>query len=915
MKSKTKYNILIIATAVVAALLITVNILMFGVFGQVLDAYFATGKASASAELTAEEAKAASEAVCEDAVGEGAVLLKNSGNALPLSGNNKKVNVFGYRSTDICYGGSGSGSASTEENVTFLNGLERAGFEVNPALTEFYGGDGTSGGSGSVGSTDFSIKEKPLAEYTGDVAMSELKKFSDTAIVVFGRNGGEGNDLPRSMADYGGTADKHYLELSDEESALLGALKDNFGAVVVIINSSNAMELGFIEDDGVDACLWIGHPGSTGCIAVGNILAGNISPSGRTADIYAADALSSPAVKNVAPLKYSNTDGYTIEYAEGIYVGYRWYETMAAEMNEQTPDSGDAWYDEQVVYPFGYGLSYAEFTQSLAEGGTADGTTISGTDTVTVNVKTERASDDAFEGNAKEVVQVYFTPPYEDGGVEKSEVALVAFDKVELAKGGEIVSELSFSAEEMASYDVSANDGKGAYVLEAGDYEISLRSDSHTVIDSFTVTVASDVVYSGDGKRASDEQAAVNLFADAAGDVEYLSRENAFANFDTATDGPSATAAQSVIGDLSENGLSDYDDSGYAGGEPVVGADNGLAIADLAKADYDDERWDKLIAQMSVREMQNLIGFGGYATQKVASIQKDRTLDTDGPAGLSYYMNQDNYDCASYCTEVVFASSWNDELAKKFGNAVGDEANAWGFNGWYAPACNTHRTPFGGRNFEYFSEDPLLGGKMTANVAAGAREKGIVTYVKHFALNDQEDHRVEMVCTWANEQSMREIYLKPFEIAVKEGDTLGMMTSYNFIGSTWTGGSYELCTEVLRNEWGFVGVVITDYGYGSYNYMDPDVAIRAGNDMMLSTLGLAPTDTSSAGIAAMQKAVKNILYSVAHSSAGAQEYVGGMESWRIVMIVVDIVVGLLIVAGVAFFVMGKLKAKKVQTEA
>lgn len=894
--SHKKSNILLISGCALATLTIAANVTAFGFLGYVLDAYFEKGTVSINNTISKEQAKQNARDLCETIEGEGIVLLENKKNALPFTASN--INVLGYRSTNIYYGGTGSGSASTKNNITLIQGLKDAGFNVNEKLVSLYGGDKTSSADGGVGNTDFTVNEYSLSKYTGDTSFENQKQFSNTAIVVIGRGGGEGNDLPTNMSKYGGDSSHHYLELSKEEDELISKASATFDKVVVLLNTANAMELGFLNNYDNVSCLWIGQPGSTGCEAVGKVLSGKINPSGRLTDTYAFDALSAPASHDISPVKYDNADGYSIEYTEGIYVGYRYYETAAFENLIK--------YDETVQYPFGYGLSYTTFEQTIT-GGTEDKTVISGKEKITLDVKVKNTG--SLDG--KDVVQAYVTSPYTNNGIEKSYKSLIAFEKVEVESKKEATVTLSFDAEDMASYDVAANNGKGAYVLEKGNYNISIQKNAHEVIDSISLVVNDDVVYSGNNKRSSDNVETENKFSGAKGDLTYLSRKDGFSNYIDATKSISTTASEDTVKALTSESTSSY--TNEENRTPLAtGVNSNLKFSDLYGADYNDSRWDTLISEMSVKEMQTLIGYGGYATQKVSSIDKSKNLDTDGPAGLSYYMNPANFDTTSFCVEVVVASTFNKDLAYKYGQAVGDEANVWGFTGWYAPGVNTHRTPFGGRNYEYYSEDGLLSGKMAANVIKGAKEKGVVTYVKHFALNDQEDNRTNQVCTWSNEQAIREIYLKPFEIAVKEGGSSGVMTSYNFIGNQWTGGMKELCTDVLRKEWGFKGVVITDYGYGGYNYMNPDKAIRAGNDLMLSTLGLKPTDTSAAGIYYMQQACKHILYSVASVSTKTSnaQSANNALSWRTITYICDAVLGVAAVALITFGILGKISKEK-----
>lgn len=534
-----------------------------------------------------------------------------------------------------------------------------------------------------------------------------------------------------------------------------------------------------------------------------------------------------------------------VNYQEGIYLGYRYYETRFVD--NATGKMDEAAYDRAVQYPFGYGLSYTNFDKeitSMKEAG----------DKIEVTVKVTNTGDVA----GKDVAQIYYTAPYTAGGIEKSHVVLAGFDKTKTLEPGQSDNlTIVFDRDDLASYDYKT---EKAYVLDAGKYEIKLMNNAHDVIDSETYTVASKEVRK---QRSSDKAEVTNAFEYAIGEIKYLSRNDWAGTEQTERTKDQEASAQ--VAEEIDNKNFRIDENSETPVNNVATKDNNLRLVDLVGADYDDERWDKLVAQMSVDEMTKLIGFGGYATGAVNSIDKPAVVDLDGPAGINGIFQ--GIKGIQYNSEVVVASTWNTDLAEKMGDAFAKEALAHGIVGLYAPAVNIHRSPFSGRNFEYYSEDPLISGKMASALVAKALENGVYTFTKHFALNDQEDNR-EGVATWSNEQAIREIYLKAFEIPVKEGGATAIMSSFNRIGTLWAGGNKDLLDTVLRKEWGFRGMVITDYD--GQEYMSPDQAIRNGGDLMLSTLGDMPTAVSTGteeGVAALRRASKNILYTVAHSAA------------------------------------------------
>ena len=572
-----------------------------------------------------------------------------------------------------------------------------------------------------------------------------------------------------------------------------------------------------------------------------------------------------------------------VDYSDGIYVGYRFYETAYAEAQAGNMDFD---YDSVVTYPFGYGLSYTSFEQKMGELKTdADGN-ISVDVTVTNTGKTA----------GKDVVEVYYTAPYTNGGIEKAAANLIGFEKTDsLEPGASQTVTISFKAEDMASYDMSGN---GCYVLEAGDYAVTLRSDSHNVIDTKTYNVPSTIRYDESNPRSTDQTAVTNQFSEAAGDVTYLSRADGFANYAAATAAPASlemsdAAKATFVNNSNYDPAAENNDSDVM---PTTGAKNGVKLESLRGVDYDDPQWDTLLDELTVSDMDTLISLGGYQTKAINSIGKLGTIDCDGPASINN--NFTGAGSIGFPSAVMIACTWNKTIAHDFGSSIGKMADEMGVSGWYAPAMNTHRSAFAGRNFEYYSEDGVLAGNMAANAVIGAEEHGVYAYIKHFALNDQETNRCNMLCTWSNEQAIREIYLKPFEIAVKQGKAKAVMSSFNYIGTTYAGSDPALLNTVLRGEWGFTGMVLTDY-YGVYGYQDADRCIRNGNDFCLVAYDTETnhvTDTTSAtSVKAMRNACHNILYTTVNSRAYDPANMNqGIENWKIALICVDVVIVLLL---------------------
>lgn len=910
MKKSKKYLIRWQAgLGLVAAAAIIVNLILTGPMYTMVSLATGGGKVS-------EENVVSATALCEDIADEGIVLLDNQG-TLPLA-KNSKLNVFGWASTNPCYGGTGSGALSDAyPTVTLLEGLKNAGFELNTELSDFYTAYRADRPVVGMWAQDWTLPEPEASQYS-DEMMENAKAFSDTAMVVITRVGGEGADLPTDVSkvtyDAGHSYNdfepgEHYLQLSKTEEDMVKLVCDNFDNVVVVYNGANAMELGWVKDySQIKSVVWCAGTGQSGFNALGSILCGDVNPSGRTIDTFVYDLTQTPTWNNFGSFNYTNMDEFKansfgadtipafVNYVEGIYVGYKFYETAAAE--------GLIDYDKTVVYPFGRGLSYTTFTQTLNSVTEADGT-------ITVDVTVTNTGS----ASGKEVVEVYYNPPYTNGGIEKASANLIGFAKTsELAPGASENVTVTFKAEDMASYDTY---GKGCYVLEKGDYVISINADSHTVLDSKVYNVASDIVYDASNKRESDVEVADNKFDFAEGNVTYLSRADGFANYAEATAAPAdfELPAQAKATFYNNSNWNPEDFNNADDVAPTTGAKNGLKLKDMVGVDYNDAQWDAFLDQLTVSDMDSLIALGGYQSAAVSSIGKVQAIDCDGPASINN--NFTKQGSIGFPSAVMIAATWNTDLAHDFGTSIGKMADDMNVSGWYAPAMNIHRSAFAGRNFEYYSEDGVLSGAMAANAIMGSQEQGVYAFMKHFALNDQETNRTSMLCTWSTEQAIREIYLKPFEKCIKDADCHAVMSAFNYIGTTYAGSCPELLIDVLRGEWGFVGMVLTDY-YGVYGYQDADRLIRNGGDFCLVNYDTETnhlTDTTSAtALVSARQACKNILYTVANSRAYYEENLNpGMPGWEKLMIGVDVVLfaGL---AAVELLVVKKGYAKRKEEE-
>ena len=898
------------AIAMVLAVAVCVNMICFGPMATLIG--LATGNGTLS-DATNEEAAGVAEEIMED----GIVLLKNE-SLLPLN-ETKKLNIFGWESINPAYGGAGSGGINDLYDIVSLNqGLENAGFSINQELVNFYNNYGADNPEMSIQKQSWTLPEPPVDTYSDELIKS-AKEYSDVAVVVLSRKAGEGhNDIPMdvSKAAYDNNSDKyddfpegeHYLQLSQTERDMVDMVCSNFDNVIVIYNGANQFELGFVDEyPQIKSVVWCPGTGNVGFNALGKVFSGEVNPSGKTPDTFIYDMTTAPWWNNAEKTEYTNLADMAVEgmnagtaqvyapaftnYAEGIYVGYKYYETAAQE--------GSIDYDKTVQYPFGYGLSYTEFEQKMGELEEKDGQ-------ISVDVEVTNTGDVA----GKDVVEVYYKPPYTNGGIEKSSANLIEFEKTDLLQPGETQTvTVTFSIEDMASYD--ENHAK-AYVLEKGDYVISINSDSHTVLDQKTYTAGDDVVYKGENKRASDDIAASNVFENAKGDVTYLSRADHFANYEEATKAPaSAELGEPYVSEYHLN--SNFDKTTYLNDEdvmPTTGADNGLTLADMRDADYDDPRWEKLLDQLTVDEMANMIAMAGYQTAAMDSVGKVATLDFDGPAAINN--NFTGVGSIGFPIEVVVASTWNKELAQAWGECMGKISQEMGAEGWYAPGMNTHRTAFGARNYEYFSEDGVLSGNMGAKAVEGARNYGVYSYIKHFAMYEGN---AKMVSVWSNEQAIREIYLKPFEISVKQGGANAVMVSWSFLGDKWTGESSNLMKTVLRDEWGFRGMALTDFFRNNgHGFMNADAALANGVDAMLSTFNGEENNVANpehpTSVLQMRNACKNVMYTVVSSWAyDGKHKETGMENWKKAGIGIDVVIALFI-AGMEVLVIRGYKKRK-----
>lgn len=840
---------------------------------------------------------------------EGFVLLKNENAALPMN-KGARISVFSKNSVNLSYGGSGSGGFDTSNNKNLYESLNDAGFVTNPTLKSFYESS-QSGPVRTANSSDLdngdnqkiATAETPQSKYT-DAVKNSYADYSDAALVVITRIGGEGFDLPRYQDDSEGAVslDSHYLELDQNEIDLLTAVTDGtFKRVVVVFNTPSSFEATFLKDsayaafaDKIDAAVWIGFTGSNGITALGEILNGDVNPSGRLVDTWAADFTKNPSFVNFGtgclPDTTDKYDGgmyYSVDYEEGIYVGYRYYETRGET-------DGEDWYNDNVVYPFGYGLSYTTFDWTVGDASASEielGTTI----TVPVTVK----NTGSVAG--KEVVQLYASAPYTLGGIEKAHKVLVGFAKTKLLQPGESETvTVSFDPYSAASYDYrdANNNGFSGYELEAGEYTLYVSRNAHESEKAIALNLAADVQIGTDPTTDSE---VVNRYTDSEDFLDsdwqldtMLSRadwEGTWPTPQTAQQHAGTDRLYEEIRSEEHNNPTDFDSEEY----PWFGEEPTLTLRDLlpsAEAEgyepvvsYDDERWEELMMGCDEEEMIALINNGAYHTLAMESVGLPATIHGDGPSGFTCFMSKEQVNgTCQYVSEPVMASTWNINLMNELGEAIGEEgtigdkATGQPYSSIYAPGVNIHRSPFGGRCSEYFSEDPFISGMMGAAEVQGIQSRGVLPTVKHFVANEQETHRsIGGDLSWLSEQALREIYLKPFEYTVKLGETRGIMTSFNRIGTRWTGGDYRLLTEILRNEWGFNGLVICDFNTIP-QYMIPRMMFYAGGSLDLATQQSAmwtDCDTSDAGDAiVLMRAVKDVMYALVNSNAMNAEVIG-----------------------------------------
>lgn len=840
---------------------------------------------------------------------EGFVLLKNENAALPMN-KGTRISVFSKNSVNLSYGGSGSGGFDTSNNKDLYESLNDAGFVTNPTLKRFYESS-QSGPVRTANSSDLdngdnqkiATAETPQSKYT-DAVRNSYADYSDAALVVITRIGGEGFDLPRYQGDSEGAVspDSHYLELDQNEIDLLTAVTDGtFKRVVVVFNTPSSFEATFLKDsayaafeDKIDAAVWIGFTGSNGITALGEILNGDVNPSGRLVDTWAADFTKNPSFVNFGtgclPDTTDKYDGgmyYSVDYEEGIYVGYRYYETRGET-------DGEDWYNANVVYPFGYGLSYTTFDWTVGDASASEielGTTI----TVPVTVK----NTGSVAG--KEVVQLYASAPYTLGGIEKAHKVLVGFAKTKLLQPGESETvTVSFDPYSAASYDYrdANSNGFSGYELEAGEYTLYVSRNAHESEKAIALNLAADVQIGTDPTTDSE---VVNRYTDSENFLDsdwqldtMLSRadwEGTWPTPQTAQQHAGTDRLYEEIRSEEHNNPTDFDSEEY----PWFGEEPTLTLRDLlpsAEAEgyepvvsYDDERWEELMMGCDEEEMIALINNGAYHTLAMESVGLPATIHGDGPSGFTCFMSKEQVNgTCQYVSEPVMASTWNINLMNELGEAIGEEgtigdkATGQPYSSIYAPGVNIHRSPFGGRCSEYFSEDPFISGMMGAAEVQGIQSRGVLPTVKHFVANEQETHRsIGGDLSWLSEQALREIYLKPFEYTVKLGETRGIMTSFNRIGTRWTGGDYRLLTEILRNEWGFNGLVICDFNTIP-QYMIPRMMFYAGGSLDLATQQSAmwtDCDTSDAGDAiVLMRAVKDVMYALVNSNAMNAEVIG-----------------------------------------
>ena len=963
---KVKFSrIWFIVSCVLLALIITVSSLLSTVLYDVMEMVFGRDggivSSGGSTVYFKSEAKTKKEAFAnaskfnEEICEEGFVLLKNTDNALPLKDNEKSVSVFGKNTVDLVYSGSGSAGGEKNDKIkSIYDSLTAAGIKYNPDLKSFYENNSKSGtgrpANPSIeqvenGDADFQTGETPWSSYSG--VTGSFANYKDAAVVMFSRIGGEGFDLTSTKK-----TDGHYLQLDENEKDLLTHVTQEFSKVIVVINSSNIIEAGELENnDKIQAIIHIGGPGYSGIMALGRILTGEVNPSGHTVDTWATDFMAAPAMYNFSTNgvtaktggtvhtgdQYNNGANdiayYFVDYEEGIYVGYRYYETRGA--SGVVGGEGEEWYKRNVVYPFGYGLSYTTFSweieneEELKDLAVKDGNKNSD---IEIKVKVTNTGDRA----GKDVVQLYATAPYTSGKIEKPYVQLCGFEKtVTLYPAAEAngtdkpnsqTVTIKFNPYDIASYDYNDKNGNSfkGYELDGGEYSLALKTDAHNAksdVNAVKFTVAAEGVRYGNDPVTNKSVSNRFVGADAQLDI-VLSRADWTGTWPSRPNGKNVNDYEGVSEEALKSTAVTNPETEFE--KYTVGAEATKQLIEMRGKSYDDSGWDEILNSLSFKDMKDLYNKGAFGKIGILYIGLPATIDSDGPVGFSNFVSGATiYGTMCYASEVITGSTWNREIAEKYGKSVGDEGLIGKeassndaqrpYSGWYAPGVNIHRTPFGGRNCEYFSEDGFLSGNLAAAEIAGANSKGVITYMKHFALNEQETHRDSNgIATWATEQSIREIYLKPFETAVKKGEAKGIMTSFNRIGTTWTGGNYDLITNVLKTEWGFNGIVICDFNVS--RYMNTKQMAYAGGSLNLTTT--RPWESASANnagdVAMLRRAAHDILYSVVNSCAmngidSDSKFYSKMPMWQIVMIIIDVVLLIGIVVWGVFAVRAAIK--------
>lgn len=998
MKMNRSNGKIAILSAIIALILIAtilVNVIVISVFDGLATSYFGTvggsGKSNTDSNIFYTHDYESADLLydAETKLGiqmaqEGVVLLKNEDGLLPL-GKNRTVSLFGAACVDLVCGGSGSGAGTVELNTDFKTALNAAGLNVNETLWKFYSeGKGYKDASGKkygIGegcidfgkAFDWSVNEVPVSVIKAEPGLADTFAGT-TAIYTISRTGGEDGDLARDMAAYGGERGQHYLELDAAEKGVIEYLNSCFEDIIIVVNTNNAFELGFVDEyEHIKSVIYAPGLGRMGPYGLANVISGfdgdeEISPSGHLVDTFAYDVYSSPAMQNMGDFHYGDSSFKYVSYSEGIYVGYRYYETRYEDGVIGTENVGDFDYSTTVAYPFGYGLSYTSFEWSDFSFAQPDA---EGNMTVTVTVT------NSGNRNGKEVVQVYFQSPYTDydreNNVEKASVELCGYAKTSnLTPGESETLTITISLEEFRTYDAY---GAGTYILDAGMYYVTAAKDAHDAVNNVLAAKGYEVdgnsVFVGSYEQekldvetfsvdSTTGTKIVNQFEDAVlDDVTYLTRQNwtmmegnglrygEVSTYENPMEQNGVAFAMNVSDELlaklkSTDSLT-TDTTQYTD-LPAREEQNGLEIIDLRGIDYENSKWDELVAELTLDEMRRIVYINGYSSLgAIASINKPTSNENDGPAGindLQYHKSittEGDNVTMGWATEVLIAQTFNDELAAEMGRLVGEEALFADNAGWYAPAVNIHRTPFAGRNFEYYSEDPYISGRLGHAVVNAAAQKGVICYTKHFALNDQETNRIG-VATWSNEQAIREIYLEPFEMTFKnnfvtilynDADTgelvekeidaaLAVMTSFNRIGATWAGGYYPLLTEVLRNEWGFNGLILTDYN-GGQGHMDTAQMLMAGGNSKLRTLdqGFKVSDLRKDFALANRAAesARRYLYVQAHSlvmnglTSGVQVN-AGFPVYKLMLLGLDVVSAV----GIFFLVRGIVKTVRKKNE-